>query len=72
VFQGRTIGDFAQLGGAMIIDIDGTIIWSHMSKDASDIASAAEILAALRAVTYRARTSRRPLPASFSLRRPRL
>jgi peroxiredoxin len=47
VFQGRTIGDFAQLGGAMIIDTDGTIAWSHMSEDASDNAPPAEILAAL-------------------------
>lgn len=47
VFQGRQVGDFAQLGGAMIIGVDGSIVWSHMSEDASDIASAAQILEVL-------------------------
>jgi peroxiredoxin len=61
VFQGRTIGDFAQLGGAMIIDIDGAIIWSHMSEDASDIASAVHILAALE--SNRLSAPARPGPA---------
>lgn len=51
VFQGRTIGDFAQLGGVMIVDIDGTIAWSHMSEDASDNAATDEILTALRVST---------------------
>jgi len=50
VFQGRKVGDFAQLGGAMIVDRDGTIVWSHMSEDASDIAPATHILAGLRAL----------------------
>ena len=48
--QGRTIGHPAQLGGAMIIRPDGSVAWSHMSEDASDNASPAEILAALRDV----------------------
>lgn len=47
VFQGRQIGDLAQLGGAMLVGVDGTIVWSHMSEDASDIASPAQILHAL-------------------------
>jgi len=46
--QTRTIGHPAQLGGAMVIGQDGTIAWSHMSKDASDNASPEEILAAVR------------------------
>jgi peroxiredoxin len=46
-FQTRTIGHPAQLGGAMVIKPDGEVAWSHMSKDASDNASADEILAAL-------------------------
>lgn len=46
-FQTRTIGHPAQLGGAILITPDGTVAWSHMSKDASDNASADEILAAL-------------------------
>jgi peroxiredoxin len=48
--QGRTIGHPAQLGGAMIIRPDGSVAWSHMSEDASDNASPAEILAALREI----------------------
>jgi len=46
--QGRTIGHPAQLGGTMIVRPDGSVPWSHMSEDASDNASPAEILAALR------------------------
>jgi peroxiredoxin len=46
--QGRTIGHPAQLGGTMIVRQDGSVAWSHMSEDASDNASPAEILAALR------------------------
>jgi prostamide/prostaglandin F2alpha synthase len=46
-FQTRTIGHPAQLGGAMVIVPGGTVAWSHMARDASDNASADEILAAL-------------------------
>jgi peroxiredoxin len=46
--QTRTIGDPAQLGGAMVITPDGTIAWSRMAKDASDNAPPDEILAAVR------------------------
>ncbi len=45
--QGRTIGHPAQLGGAMVINPAGEVVWSHMSQDASDNAEPAEILAAL-------------------------
>jgi hypothetical protein len=48
IHQGRTIGHPAQLGGAMVIAPDGSVAWSHMSEDASDNASAAEILEAAR------------------------
>lgn len=48
--QGRTIGHPAQLGGAMIVRPDGSVAWSHMSEDASDNASPAEILSALRKI----------------------
>ena len=48
VMQGRRIGHPAQLGGAMIVLPDGSIPWTHMSEEASDIARPAEILAALR------------------------
>ena len=45
--QGRTLGHPAQLGGAMVIAPGGEVVWSHMAQDASDNASADEILAAL-------------------------
>ena len=48
VFQGRQVGDFAQLGGVLVVDTDGTIAWSHMSEDASDIATPDVILEGLR------------------------
>jgi peroxiredoxin len=46
--QTRTIGNPAQLGGALVIAPDGRITWSHMSTDASDNASPEEMLAAVR------------------------
>jgi len=46
--QTRTIGDAGQLGGVLVIDTGGNVIWSHMSKDPSDNASAEDILAAVR------------------------
>lgn len=49
VVQGRPVGDVAQLGGTLIVMPDGTIPWSHMSRDASDNASIDEIVAALEA-----------------------
>ena len=48
VRQGRTIGHPAQLGGAIVVRSDGSVAWSHMSQDASDIATPEEILAALK------------------------
>ncbi len=51
IIQGRTIGDAAQLGGAMVVSPDGAVAWSHMSADAGDNASPEEILAAVRAAT---------------------
>jgi hypothetical protein len=47
--QGRTIGHPAQLGGTMLVRPDGSIAWTHMSEDASDNASVAQILQAARA-----------------------
>jgi peroxiredoxin len=46
--QTRTIGHPAQLGGAMVIAPDGTVVWSHMSEDAGDNAPPDEILAAVK------------------------
>ncbi len=48
VVQGRTVGHPAQLGGAMVIEPGGAVVFSHMSSDASDNAEPDEILAALR------------------------
>jgi peroxiredoxin len=48
LLQTRTIGHPAQLGGALVIAHDGTVAWSHMSRDASDNASPEEILNAVR------------------------
>ncbi len=47
--QGRTIGDANQLGGALVVDTNGDVTWSHMSTDAGDNASPEEILAAVKA-----------------------
>ncbi len=49
--QTRTVGDAAQLGGALVVIPDGTVTWSHMSEDASDNAQPDEILAALLAAS---------------------
>jgi peroxiredoxin len=46
--QGRTVGNPAQLGGAMLILSDGRIAWSHLARDASDNAPPSEILRAVR------------------------
>jgi hypothetical protein len=46
--QTRTIGDAAQLGGAVVVLPDGSIPWSRMAEDASDNAPPEEILAAVR------------------------
>ncbi len=47
VIQTRTIGHAAQLGGVLVVRPDGSVAWSHMSEDASDNASAQEIVSAL-------------------------
>jgi AhpC/TSA antioxidant enzyme len=47
--QTRTIGDTAQLGGALVVRPDGSVAWSHMSNDAGDNASPKEILEAINA-----------------------
>jgi prostamide/prostaglandin F2alpha synthase len=52
--QGRPIGDVAQLGGTLIVLPDGTIPWSHLSRDAADNATIEEILEALSEVASRA------------------
>jgi hypothetical protein len=48
---GRVIGDVAQLGATLIVMPDGSIAWSHLSRDASDNATVPEVLEALSAAT---------------------
>jgi hypothetical protein len=48
--QTRPVGHPAQLGGALVIARDGRVAWSHMSQDASDNPTPAEILQAVRAI----------------------
>jgi hypothetical protein len=45
--QGRTIGSASQLGGAMVIGPDGSVLWERMARDAADNASAGDLLAAV-------------------------
>ena len=44
---GHNTADEAQLGGTMVVAPGGGIPWAHLSEDASDMASPADILAAL-------------------------
>jgi hypothetical protein len=46
--QTRTIGNAAQLGGALVVLPGGSVPWAHMSADAGDNASPEEIIAAIR------------------------
>ena len=48
--QGRVIGHPAQLGGAIVVAPGGRVVWSQMAEDASDNASPAEILTAIRKI----------------------
>jgi len=48
VVQGRVVGDVAQLGGTMVVRIDGSVAWSKMARDIADNPSAEEITKALR------------------------
>ena len=45
---GRPIGDVAQLGGTVLVQPDGDIVWTHVQQDASDNPSIEELLEALR------------------------
>jgi len=45
--QGKTVGHNAQLGGVLVVARDGSVVWAHMSDDASDIPSNDEVLAAV-------------------------
>jgi len=49
VSQGKTIGHPAQAGGVLVVARDWSIRWAHMSRDAGDIPSNEEVIAAARA-----------------------
>lgn len=67
VLQGRQVGDFAQLGGAMLISPNGDVMWAHMAEDASDNATPDEILAA----AFAFRSGPRPSSPARESRGPR-
>ena len=45
---GKTDGDLGQLGGVLIVSPDGSIPYSYLSADASDVPSNADVLRAAR------------------------
>ena len=50
VFIGHNTADEAQLGGSIVVTPDGHVPFAHISRDASDVASPAELLAAIGAI----------------------
>ena len=46
--QGRTVGHNAQLGGVLVVDTDGAVVYAHLSEDASNTAPQKEVLEAAR------------------------
>lgn len=46
-FQGRPVGNVAQLGGSIVVAPGGEILFKHLAQDASDNASPGQLLAAL-------------------------
>lgn len=46
--QGWTQGDPWQQGGVLVVDTDGTVLWSYLSRSAGDHPSPEEILEATR------------------------
>ena len=45
---GKIDGDLGQLGGVLIVSPDGSIPYSYLSADASDVPSNADVLRAAR------------------------
>jgi peroxiredoxin len=50
VHQGKILDHPAQLGGVLVIAPDGSIRYTHLSEDASDLPPVNEVLAAVRAI----------------------
>jgi len=51
VVQGKTQGHAAQLGGVLVIDTGGRVVYAHMSDDASDVPPNSEVLEAARSAS---------------------
>jgi hypothetical protein len=49
--QGRTIGNPAQLGGALVIAPGGEIVFKHLAKDASDNVPPEQLLEVVRGLS---------------------
>jgi len=64
VFIGHNTADEAQLGGSIVVTPDGGVPFAHISRDASDVASPYELLAALprRPLSLRSDPARLPRP----------
>ena len=54
VRQGKLMGHPAQLGGVLVIDPDGTVVWAHMSEEAGDNAPPETILTAVEGAAAKA------------------
>ena len=46
VVQGRIVGDAAQLGGAMLVDTSGEVVFRQASRNAGDTIEPADLIAA--------------------------
>jgi peroxiredoxin len=46
--QGRTVGHPAQLGGVLVVEPGGRVVYAHLADDASDNPPNSEVLAAAR------------------------
>jgi hypothetical protein len=46
--QGLTVGHPAQLGGVLVVDTSGAVVWSHLAEDASDNPANDTVLDAVR------------------------
>ena len=69
----RTDGGLGQLGGVLIVSPDGSVAFSYLSADASDVPSNADALLAARKACGRSRARRRlgVGPLGIALRRRR-
>jgi AhpC/TSA antioxidant enzyme len=53
VYQGRTVGHPALLGGVLLVAPDGSIPYAHLAEDAGDIPPNEEVLAAAKGAAER-------------------